>query len=148
VAPGWTPLQKSEALASLNEWFWSVKRQPTLTARYVLQTLGTEWGRSLDTDIWVKALIHKITEDGGVGVITDVRFLNEASALQGANRLLIKIERPGSTGLLGSFGAHYSESELESEDMKSLIHGTMINDRDIENLGFKAMEILHQRRFL
>lgn len=47
-----------------------------LTPRYVLQRLGTEWGRALWQDVWLHAVKKQIGE--GRYVITDCRFLNEA----------------------------------------------------------------------
>lgn len=46
-------------------WLWLVCARcnsvaPTnITPRYALQTLGTEWGRRLDAEIWCKALLHR-----------------------------------------------------------------------------------------
>ena len=50
------------------------------TPRYLMQTLGTEWGRSLvGGDIWVQALENRLANTGPSNfVIPDVRFENEA----------------------------------------------------------------------
>lgn len=50
-----------------------------VSPRLALQTLGTEWGRRLDVDIWPKAALARIAKsDHDRWVITDLRFPNEA----------------------------------------------------------------------
>lgn len=55
-----------------------------LTPRYLLQTLGTEWGRNiLGNDIWIRVLDRALEWDRDIGrravVVSDVRFANEAA---------------------------------------------------------------------
>mgnify|MGYP003475731213 FL=1 len=50
------------------------------TWREAAQTLGTEWGRSLDENIWVKLTMASL-EEGKNYVFSDVRFDNEAKAI-------------------------------------------------------------------
>ena len=52
----------------------------TLTPRYVLQRVGTEWGRALWPEVWLHAVKTEIEnhEPAGKWVITDCRFANEA----------------------------------------------------------------------
>lgn len=78
------------------------------TARYAMQTLGTEWGRdimgkSFWLDLWMRdvAFLPRIVCD-------DVRFENEADAIRKIGGYLIKIERSGS-GLEGTGSKHASE---------------------------------------
>ena len=60
------------------------------TPRYVMQTLGTEWGRDLiGTDFWVGTAIRKAL--GVTTVITDVRFPNELDAVRNAGGVVIGI---------------------------------------------------------
>ena len=54
-----------------------------MTAREVLQYVGTDIFRKLDPDIWIKSLLRKIEKDRPeVALICDVRFKNEISRLQ------------------------------------------------------------------
>lgn len=57
------------------------------TPRHAMQTLGTEWGRALiHPDLWVRLTMCRaeaILAAGGRVVIEDVRFPNEAAAVQG-----------------------------------------------------------------
>lgn len=87
-----------------------------LTARHALQTLGTEWGRAMHPDLWVRQGIkHAWTrlESGscrGV-VISDLRFLNECKAIKEAGGKCWRVVRPGA-GLSGAAGLHASEAQI------------------------------------
>lgn len=50
------------------------------SARQVLRLLGTECGRALHPDVWVKALARTVSagDKDGVFIISDLRFENEA----------------------------------------------------------------------
>ena len=65
------------------------------TPRYMMQTLGTEWGRRMiDDDIWVKALERDLLTSMGEGftkfVIDDMRFLNEEAWLDNLYDIIYK----------------------------------------------------------
>lgn len=64
-----------------------------ITARYILQTLGTEWGRNLiSRDIWINNLRQKIINNISKNIIiTDVRFPNEFEMLTKLGFHFIKI---------------------------------------------------------
>jgi len=65
------------------------------TVRFALQSLGTEWGRKTIGDtIWIDAMLNKL-QHGGYFVIDDVRFENEAQALQDRGATIIRIHRNG-----------------------------------------------------
>lgn len=54
-----------------------------ITPRLALQTLGTEWGRTLSPDLWVRLAMKEIDEsDRDLWVIPDVRFLNEMEIIR------------------------------------------------------------------
>lgn len=73
-----------------------------LSPRYMLQTLGTEWGRNLvHRDLWVLAMEQHI---GNGLIIPDVRFPNEAAFVR-KHGVLIHI-----TGRGGIDGDHVSEA--------------------------------------
>ena len=82
--------------------------------RRLLQWIGTEWGRSIDSDLWLKALKNKITKlQEDYIVVPDVRFPNEAEfgKEKGIERvfikadLLVRLERGAENNRLG----HVSE---------------------------------------
>lgn len=67
--------------------------------RYLMQTLGTEWGRELvASDIWLRCAERRIVLGGGTGkvnwVITDVRFDNEAAFVRKLGGQVWRVVRP------------------------------------------------------
>lgn len=52
------------------------------TWREAAQKLGTEWGRGLDPDIWLKIAEREISRHNDSVIITDIRFENEASMIR------------------------------------------------------------------
>lgn len=85
--------------------------------RGLLQRLGTEAGREvLWPDIWIDAAFHDIDKFGDV-VVTDVRFPNEAGAIQERGGILWRITRDGVGPTLSEDGtAHPSETSLDNYD--------------------------------
>lgn len=109
-----------------------------LTPRYALQTLGSNWGRSCDPDIWVtlglrRARQYQEDNPGAVVVFTDCRYVNEARAIREAGGEVWRIIRPGA-GLSGEAGAHDSETEQDSPEMNSQITATIENNGTIADL--------------
>lgn len=93
-----------------------------ITARYLLQTLGTEWGRAIHPDLWVHMLgldIHGMWAPAMF--ITDCRFPNEVEAIHRLGGVVWWVERDG----LAPVRAHASEGAI----------GPMDCDRTIANLG-------------
>lgn len=87
--------------------------------RFLLQTLGTEWGRDLvGWDVWVRALhrrceqVEAVWEDNGylprAWVISDVRFEDEAAFVR-EHGVLIHLVRDGAPPVNG----HVSELGVE-----------------------------------
>ena len=62
------------------------QRPYTAGQRWLLQQWGTEYRRAQDADYWVKYgmdYIEQHANDGDLWVVTDVRFRNEAHAIEG-----------------------------------------------------------------
>lgn len=82
--------------------------------RHMAQTLGTEWGRALQPDLWLRIADSYMDscEDGmehaGFFVISDVRFVNEAQWVRERGGVVWRIERPQAVPVR----AHASEAEL------------------------------------
>lgn len=130
-----------------------------LTARKVLQFLGTEVGRELYRDVWIEYALHVASclltggyaydhhrgliaightdkrEPFGV-VIPDVRFSNEVVAIRAAGGKVVRIVRPGA-GLQGAASQHASETEQDACDVDL----TMYNDKDLDTLRAMAVEL-------
>lgn len=67
--------------------------------RKMAQALGTEWGRALNSNMWLDIAAAKIGVCGQYGnpgvVISDVRFANEADWIKSQGGVIWKILRPG-----------------------------------------------------
>jgi hypothetical protein len=87
------------------------------TARYAMQTLGTEWGRELiGPNLWVNitmSLTRKILSAGGNVVIDDVRFWEEVGAIRDLQGMMIEITRPG----VSYNSSHKSEDGLNGFEL-------------------------------
>lgn len=125
-------------------------REGYLTPRYVLQQLGTEFGRRLYPDIWINiALRHAAKlldqDDDGTGspncaslvVITDVRFVDEARRIREAGGAVWRITRPG----YGASG-HGSEVEQGSLAMTGQVTAEICNDGTLADLEMRVKEAL------
>ena len=65
-----------------------------MTAREVLQFVGTDIFRRMYEPVWVKLLINKIKEDSPlVAVIADCRFDNEAQAVKDESGTIVRLTR-------------------------------------------------------
>jgi hypothetical protein len=68
-----------------------------VSARHLLQTLGTEWGRGcIRTSFWIDVLTHSVQmfgDDTDSIVISDIRFNNEANWVRSRGQLW-HISRP------------------------------------------------------
>jgi hypothetical protein len=80
------------------------------TWREAAQTLGTDWGRALDPNIWVKVVGQRILRSAlGVRfVLSDVRFDNEAEMIRRLGGKMLFVY--GRKVNLGANAAHVSEA--------------------------------------
>lgn len=96
-----TPIKKMLATIIPPIYIYEEKEKPIpgwpehLTGRFLLQTLGTEWGRTLWSDIWVTQLLNEIEKEKCLCIIDDVRFENEALAIKEKGGLIYNIVRDG-----------------------------------------------------
>lgn len=82
----------------------------TMTAREVLQYIGTDIFRKIDPDVWIKSLLRKIRRDKPeVALVCDVRFKNEILSLQQAGGCVIGLTRDPYKNSDG----HSSETEIQ-----------------------------------
>lgn len=78
------------------------------TWREAAQTLGTEWGRALDPDIWVKIAALRTRRSDDHVVFADVRFENEAAMIRKIGGIVLHIT--GRSANLGDAATHASEA--------------------------------------
>lgn len=103
-----------------------------VTGRYLLQRLGTDFGRNLiDPDIWVKGWKHEIASTIPTCdniVADDVRFPNEVQAIRDLGGKIWLVKRPDVK--LQECEMHESEGNLDAIVFDAII----INDGTIERL--------------
>jgi len=116
-----------------------------ITGRDLMQTLGTEWGRSnVDRDLWLEVAMQRAQESielGALVLIDDVRFPNEADRVREKGGVIVRVERPGH----GWSMDHESEAAMVNYTPDYIVknHGTLSGLRGaaetlIENIELKA----------
>lgn len=112
-----------------------------VTARIALQTLGTEWGRRLNPDIWARATLHKIQQSShDLWVISDLRFKNELRIVQEHEGIALRLMRRWHEG---SGNVHQSEAEMYSIP-HSEFRTTVRNDGPLEELPYLVRGVLSE----
>jgi tRNA uridine 5-carbamoylmethylation protein Kti12 len=94
------------------------------TARTLLQTLGTEWGRdTINPDIWVnvmrRKLCHGMFNEYHPVIIDDLRFKNEAEMVRQLDGEVWKVARKGFDS--DATDKHISEAGLPDWDKSVLL---------------------------
>ncbi len=100
-----------------------------VTLRHMLQTLGTEWGRThINKDVWVQLADAWYSQNRlGDVVFTDVRFENEAQFIVNNGGHLFEVYKPQEEW--AAFRSHVSENNPLSEYVDFTIDNTStIND--------------------
>ena len=121
-----------------------------MTVRDFLQKLGTDGLRdNLHKNVWVNALMadyegmYDLDTDKTTypnWVITDTRFPNEAQAIQQANGIIIRVERPG----VKPINNHPSEVSLDNWNFDH----TIINDGSVKDLVKKVKQVLQFHKII
>jgi hypothetical protein len=106
--------------------------------RRFLQLMGTEAGREiLGDNVWVNAAMGSIAPGDDV-VFADMRFPNEALAVERTRGITIRVDRPG----VEAINAHESETALDDWPFDYRIS----NDSTLEALGGAIMEVIANHR--
>lgn len=104
-----------------------------VTPRHMMQTLGTEWGRHVASDLWVAAAFAR----NPLGCIySDVRFPNEADVVRDDGGVVIRVSRPGFEP-----GRDTHASEVPLPD--GLVDIELVNDGTPEQLVQRALRALY-----
>ena len=99
-------------------WGW---REGEMTAREFMQFFGTDIMRKIRPDIWVNKCLKVINkEKSKLPIVADVRFPNEAKAIEDSGGVVIRLTRQISGD------AHSSETALDDYQFK-----TVIDNKDI-----------------
>lgn len=131
---------------NIRERLWGERRHEPIrelggvSARYLLQTLGTDWGRmTVNQDLWVHAARSAIQENlsnHSMVTIDDLRFHNEWEMLDRMGAMFVKVVRPG-------YYADNSGTEGLLRDYKP--HLYVRNTGDLANLRERTLSLLHYR---
>ena len=103
--------------------------------RYLMQELGTEWGRmQIHPMIWINLLQERMEMMAAIQniehfIITDVRFPNEAQWVLSKGGILIQVARPDQTPIDAS--EHSSETSCQRFEP----HVTLLNDGSFADLA-------------
>jgi len=126
---------------------WERSDGTFLTPRQACQVIGTEMGRTLHPDTWVRyalkiaaklrdvANFHDYSRVAGLTkclriigsldvYVSDVRFPNEVAAIKDAGGIVLRVVRLGA-GLVGSTAAHVSETgqtEIPDDAFDAIVH--------------------------
>lgn len=137
-----------------------------ITPRHTLQQLGTEYGRAMHEDLWVRYAVdcakRVLDDERGLTVyearrgvlrvpverercpgvvIPDVRFENEAAAIRATGGRVWRVVRSGA-GLAGLAAQHVSETEQSAIEADYNI----INDGSLEDLSRAVLDALTERQ--
>ena len=105
-------------------------REGPMTAREFMQFFGTDVCRKMFESIWVNARINKIKREGSeLAIIADVRFPNEAEAVENAGGKLVRLTRNVYND------NHSSEVALDDYPFTNYINNS---DTNIEDLTVKV----------
>lgn len=112
---------------------------PEVKDRKFLQWVGTEWGRSIDPDIWVKLLIDKVKHLDCPIIVTDVRFVNEFEALKKEGFTMVRIVRDIDVDMPTAAANHLSETSALNANLPwdYIIN----NDSTLEEL-YKQLDLI------
>jgi hypothetical protein len=121
----------------INEFGWNGYKESKYgkEIRELMQRLGTECGRQLISDtVWIDAALRGVS---GNVVVTDVRFPNEASAIEDTyDGRVLRVNRPG----VGPANDHPSETSLDNHDFYDVFE----NDGTIDDLRNKIDEFMDE----
>ena len=110
-----------ELVDVLYKYFLDImENRKAITAREILQYVGTDIFRKFDNDFWIKA----VAENTDNLIIADLRFENELSVID------YSIKVVGGISSLNSFSSHASEKELPNELFDLVIHNKFCNTKE------------------
>jgi hypothetical protein len=113
-----------------------------MTARQVMQVVGTDIFRKMKNDIWASATVKKIAQDNlDFAIIADCRFPNEVDVVKNANGWVIKLTRDP------HHSDHASESALDPINYDEDNFDCVIDNANmtISEQNNKILEFLQQK---
>ena len=108
--PANKPLEKLQKLGFNLGEDWTP--EALMTARHVMQYVGTDIFRKMYPDVWVDTTMRNIQNEGSeLAIITDCRFPNEVQGIQKAGGVVLRLKRAPFAGK----DEHASETQLDPE---------------------------------
>lgn len=105
--------------------------------RRTLQRLGTECVRARDPEFWVRVAMARALQSDTPVVFTDVRFANEAAAIQAAGGHVVHIIRDNGPTLDELAAGHASECiDFDCDRL-------LVNDGDLAQLRARVLALVH-----
>lgn len=111
------------------------------TPREIMQVLGTEVGRGIHAETWVRAARREWSVHLGLGncvVVADVRYPNEVKTIREDGGVVWRIRRPG---LVPTVGATHTSEALALGPAEAF-DGDIDNDGTVEDLAAKLKPML------
>lgn len=124
----------------LVDCYWPDKKTQ-MTAREVMQYIGTDMLRSIKQRVWTDAMIAKIHRDQPqIAIITDCRFPNEVECIQKNNGVVVRLTR----NIYNS--SHISEQILDKDKYDWNKFDYIIDNREIDiyNQSLEVDKILKE----
>ncbi|MAG27478.1 hypothetical protein CMI47_18245 [Candidatus Pacearchaeota archaeon] len=120
-------------------WIPSSLREGRLTARELMQVIGTDVGRKMfHSNIWVDSTINRIKRDKPkIAMIDDLRFCTEAEAVVSNGGIVILLSRNNE-----STDTHGSEKDLENLTINSDRIISIDNNCDINDKNKQCLDII------
>jgi len=110
------------------------------TARELMQTLGTEWGREhVNQNVWLEIAMQRAQKMDKLVVVDDVRFTNEASRIRSEGGIILRVQREGYEWN----GEHASEASLSGYEPDYILD----NNGALENLHIPVSTLLKDLDF-
>ncbi|ANT41064.1 deoxynucleoside monophosphate [Streptomyces phage Nanodon] len=110
---------------------WEQAKRMFPQVRDVLVETGNTAREILGVNVWVDAVLDRFRPDQEALVIPDVRYRNEADAIQARGGMLIRIERPGVGPATDPLGQPYeSDTALDHYPFDH----TYVNEGSIEDM--------------
>jgi dephospho-CoA kinase len=91
---GYKRFSLAEPIKWIMKEFLYIENKTDPRYRKTVQTIGTDWFRSIDDLVWVKYLMKRVNRSKCRAVVDDVRFVNEADTLLEDGWLLIYLDCP------------------------------------------------------
>ena len=161
---GWDRILLEGRTSAAREWreqidsWWATRLNiPHLTPRWILQYWGTEVCRhGFHDDIWIASLENKIRNTQDNIVISDVRFINEATAIRNQGGICIRVMRGPDPVWMPYAVTYMSSASMDSKEFldKEKVHASeyswaavyfdhvLHNDSDLNHLYTQIQKLI------